>query len=134
MTATEAADTAPPKQFLHLTPVLVTQDITATIHHYQHTLGFEKVFDYGDPVFYVGVSRDGFDFHFSRRNQGSVLPERTSESVDIYVTVADVDRLYSELVGRGAEVVYGPANHDYGIREFYVKDCNGYRLAFGQRI
>ncbi len=82
MPAPEATST---QQFLHLTPILVTQDITKTIHYYQRTLGFEKVFDYGDPVFYAGVSRDGFDLHFSRRDQASVLPERDSESVDIYI-------------------------------------------------
>ncbi len=43
-----------------------------------------------------------------------------------------MDRLYSEMVGRGAKVVYGPAQQEYGMKEFYVEDCNGYRLAFAQ--
>ena len=127
-------DVPPSKQFLHVTPILITQDIAQTVHYYETTLGFEKVFDYGDPIFYAGVSRDGFDFHFSRSGQHPVMQTRDFMGADVYVTVADMDRLYSELVGRGAKVVYGPAKHDYGMKEFHVEDCNGYRLAFGQRI
>ena len=58
--------------------------------------------------------------------------EREADLIDLYVTVADMDRLYSEMVGRGAKIVYGPVEQEYGMKEFYVEDCNGYRLAFGQ--
>ncbi|HSL63514.1 MAG TPA: hypothetical protein VK874_02555 [Gaiellaceae bacterium] len=44
----------------------------------------------------------------------------------------DVDALDGELRGRGTEVVHGPVDQWYGLRELRVRDPNGYVLAFGQ--
>ncbi len=51
---------------------------------------------------------------------------------DVYVYVDDLAALYDELVGRGAEIVHGPVDQEYGIREFRVRDPHGYILAFGE--
>ncbi len=129
MPATEAT---PTRQFLHLTPVWFTDDIPRTIRYYEETLGFQMDFDYGDPVFYAAVSCGGLQIHLRHLDQPPAKEEREADLIDLYVTVADMDRLYSEMVGRGAKIVYGPVEQEYGMKEFYVEDCNGYRLAFGQ--
>jgi uncharacterized glyoxalase superfamily protein PhnB len=42
------------------------------------------------------------------------------------------DALYSELLGKGADVQSGPTSQPWGLREFSVLDPEGNRLTFGQ--
>jgi uncharacterized glyoxalase superfamily protein PhnB len=51
---------------------------------------------------------------------------------DLYIHVEDVERLYEELVSRGADIVHGPVDQGYGTHEFGVRDPHGYILAFGR--
>ena len=50
--------------------------------------------------------------------------------VDVYVD--DVDVLDGVPRGRGTEVVHGPVDQWYGLRELRVRDANGCVLALGQ--
>ena len=47
--------------------------------------------------------------------------------------ILDVDVLWRELEGR-VDVVSPLADWDHGMREFQIRDCNGYVLRFGQPI
>jgi uncharacterized glyoxalase superfamily protein PhnB len=122
------------KQLLTLNPALFVPDMAHAIHYYQETLGFQKDWDYGDPTFYASVSRDGLAFHLRHADTPPHLSGRSADTLDFYFMVADVDLLYNELFGRGAKIVYGPAKQEYGMKEFYVEDCHGYRIGFGQVI
>jgi predicted enzyme related to lactoylglutathione lyase len=51
----------------------------------------------------------------------------------IYFFLEDVDEYY-ETVKAKAIVRWPPENMSHGTREFGVKDCNGYTLAFARRI
>ena len=51
-----------------------------------------------------------------------------------YVYVEDVDAAYEEFKGRGLEPVDAPEDKFYGVREFLVKDPDGYYYAFAQRL
>ncbi|HVR43209.1 MAG TPA: VOC family protein [Thermoanaerobaculia bacterium] len=53
---------------------------------------------------------------------------------DVYVRTEDVAGLAAELKERGAHVVEGPADREYGMRELVVADCNGLVIAFGEEI
>ena len=48
-----------------------------------------------------------------------------------YFTVADVDGLFAKL-GPGVAISWPPQDMGYGSREFGIRDCNGYTLAFQQ--
>lgn len=48
-----------------------------------------------------------------------------------YLFVRDVERCWATLRTK-AEVDWPLQNMSYGTREFAIKDCNGYRLAFAQ--
>jgi hypothetical protein len=52
---------------------------------------------------------------------------------DAYFWVDDVDGLHAELLERGAELLHGPVEQGYGLREIRARDPHGYVLAFGQR-
>lgn len=51
----------------------------------------------------------------------------------IYFTVPDADRLFASLKDT-VTVAWPIQDMPYGSREFGIRDCNGYCLAFQQRI
>jgi uncharacterized glyoxalase superfamily protein PhnB len=53
--------------------------------------------------------------------------------VDLYVRVQNVDQLYAQLKDR-IQVVEGPHDTFYGMREFIIRDCNRFWITFGQPI
>jgi uncharacterized glyoxalase superfamily protein PhnB len=53
-------------------------------------------------------------------------------SASFYFDVDDVDALHESLKGK-AEIALGPQDTWYGMREFCMKDCNGYVLCFASR-
>jgi uncharacterized glyoxalase superfamily protein PhnB len=71
---------------------------------------------------------------FRRVADASVIApnERQGGTWDVFYWVRDVDALCAELTERGATVAYPPAVQPYGMKEFAVRDPNGYVLGFGQ--
>ena len=51
----------------------------------------------------------------------------------LYLRTDNVDAWWQELKDK-TELVYPIENFDYGMREFAIKDCNGYMLQFGQPV
>ncbi|PLX45019.1 MAG: glyoxalase [Hyphomicrobiales bacterium] len=52
-------------------------------------------------------------------------------SMTLYMDCDDVDALY-ERIRKSAEIVKPPHTSWYGMRELYIKDPDGYVLAFGK--
>ena len=51
----------------------------------------------------------------------------------IYFTIPDVDRYFS-VVRDKADVAWPVQDMAYGSREFGIEDCNGYHIAFQQKV
>jgi len=107
--------------------VFVVGDITKSIAHYRDALGFDVTFQYGQPTFYACLCRDEVALHLLAAQETKRLPGNGG----ICVFVRDVDRVYAELVGRGAKVIKPPQGYDYGMRDFDVVDLDGNHLTFG---
>ena len=58
---------------------------------------------------------------------------RVGGSLTFYIEVKDVDGLFKRIESR-VQVVKEPSVTFYGMKEFYIHDCNGYLLAFAERI
>jgi len=58
--------------------------------------------------------------------------ERQGGTWDAFFWVKDVQSLYDEFHARGADVVYGPTQMPYGMKEFAARDRDGYILGFGE--
>ncbi len=54
-------------------------------------------------------------------------------SQTLYLRNADVDAQYASLKDK-VEVIQKPITRPYGMREWYLKDLNGYILCFGQEL
>ncbi len=80
-----------------------------------------------DDVFVMFLKHDNFEETtqaFKGNTEGA--------SVLFYVDVSDLDELYIKLKGK-VEIEKKMETTWYGMREFYIKDCNGYLLGFGER-
>ena len=115
-----------------LIPMLETRDLQATIDYYTRTLGFALDATWpsdgpltwcrlvaGDVVLMLMLPDD---------DAPASAPKITGR---LYCYPADVDALWAELRDK-VDVVSPIADSDHGMREFQVRDCNGYILRFGQ--
>jgi catechol 2,3-dioxygenase-like lactoylglutathione lyase family enzyme len=117
--------------------VLLVQDVRRAGDYYRDQLGFEVTYYEANPEHYAYASRHHCHLHFACF--GGAVPRSNSEAVppdmfDVYVYVDDVEALHEELVERGAELLHGPIDQGYGLREIRVRDPHGYVLAFGKLL
>lgn len=123
-----------PVKYTGLVPALETWSMHATLMFYTETLGFKvdgKVEKDGE-IFWAMLNRDAVWLIFSAPNEteGNVNAKLTG---NLYIYTNDVDTLWKHVKDR-AEVVYPIDNFKYGMREFAIRDNNGYILSFGKPI
>ena len=126
--------TAAPAELIRAAPYFPVPDVAAIGDYYRRVLGFEREYAAGDPPVFAIYSRNGSPVMFRlMEDPGLMCPnERQGGTWDVFFWVSDVERLHDELVGNGASVVYPPVVQPYGMKEFAVRDPNGYVLCFGQ--
>ena len=112
-------------------PMIHVPDVRATVNWYE-SIGFNVVATYGNET------ADGLSFaivSFGDRevmfNQDGETSEKWRREVDLYVYTEDVDEIYSRLKDR-VDVVEGPHNTFYGMREVIIRDLNRFWITFGQ--
>jgi catechol 2,3-dioxygenase-like lactoylglutathione lyase family enzyme len=118
-------------------PYFLVDDVFATAEFYRDVLGFTFDVFFGDPPSFTIVERDDVRIMFRQVRPARPLAARPNRSVmdetfDAYIYVSDSDKLATELRAKKANIVEGPINRIYRMRELLVRDCNGYVLAFGQ--
>jgi len=52
----------------------------------------------------------------------------------VYIAVDSVDEFYEYIKGRGLEPKYDPRDWSWGNREFMLRDPDGYKLVFFQKL
>jgi catechol 2,3-dioxygenase-like lactoylglutathione lyase family enzyme len=114
-----------------LVPMLVTLDLPRTIDFYTRVLGFELEARWpanGDPTWCRLKSGLAIlMFMTPEEEMPDVTPALTGQ---LYLYPPDVDALWRELADR-VDVVHPLETWDHGMREFQIRDCNGYLLRFG---
>ena len=117
--------------FRAATPMIHVPDVRASAAWYA-AIGFTVRETHGD-------GGDGLSFAILEAadtrvmlNAGGRASAAERREVDLYVDVDDVDRLFASVRDR-VEVVEGLHDTEYGMREFIVRDPNGFWITFGQR-
>ena len=113
-------------------PMIHVPDVRATVDWYQ-SIGFNVVATYGnesDGLSFGIVSFGDSQVMFS---QGGETSTKRRREVDLYVYTDAVDELYERLKDR-IDVVEGPHNTFYGMREVIIRDLNRFWITFGQEI
>lgn len=109
-----------------------SNDLKKTFKFYK-TLGFDVENKDGMVSFYVNWFQITFiDKEHSEFKQG--FEGELGRGMFTYVKVDDVDEFYKFVVGKGIKPVSKPKDWPWGNREFVVKDPDGYRLVFFNKI
>jgi catechol 2,3-dioxygenase-like lactoylglutathione lyase family enzyme len=107
--------------------VLPVSDILATADFYTNKLGFFVSFTWGEPPTFAGINLGNVQLFLQL---GTSFPAGCS----MYFVVEDADSLYDFHRANGVEILVPPGDRDYGIRDYTVRDLNGYELVFGHRL
>ncbi|MGC2698358.1 MAG: VOC family protein [Candidatus Angelobacter sp.] len=108
--------------------VLAANDIPAAVDFYTKKLGFKLAFTWGgDPPSFAGVNLDKVQMFLQK---GTPNPKGCSVSF----LVGDADQLCEFHRANGVEIAEEIADREYGIRDYAVRDLNGYHLSFGHHL
>ena len=106
---------------------LSVSDVRGAADFYANKLGFTVAFIEGDPPTFAGVNLGHVQIFLTK---GTPAPEGCS----VYFVVGDADALYEFHRANGVQVVGAPQDQAYGLRDYAVRDLNGYCLNFGHRL
>lgn len=113
-----------------IVPMIHVPDVRATVDWYVD-IGFKIVDTFDD-------GRDGLSFAILGLgssevmfNQGGLPSTQHRREVDLYIYTENIDELFDRLKDR-VEVVEPPHEMFYGMREFIIRDINGFWITFAQ--
>ena len=122
----------------YLSPLLAVRNMKETIEFYKNTLGFKigMVFPDVDNPEYADLSKDGMVLMFvPAKEHGIGSGEKLGIGVYLYMEIdGDIDEYYAELKSKGVNIVVDIKDEPYGVRDFSIKDIDGYQLTFNKRL
>lgn len=129
-------------QLKRLSPNLMVDDVNKTVAYYEDYLGFEVEMTMPEEgeSFWAIVKRGSASIMFQQHD--FMLDEYpyfkegpAGRSFLMYVEVIGIQKLYESLKSNvKVSLVKDIYDTHYDMREFAIKDCNGYTLTFGEII
>ena len=118
-------------KLLEMRPMIWVDDVEATIKYYKTILcftesHFESEWQWG------WVRRDGIEIMFAKPNERAPY-NGANFTGSFYFNVDNADEWYENLKDK-ANIFYPLEDFEYAMREFAIKDCNGYILQFGHEL
>jgi len=115
-----------------LAPQFLVDDLARSIAFYEK-LGFS----FGDPCegFYAIGFRDGLELHLkeSPKNPAEREWRRDQRHLDANAGVDGVEAFYEQCVASGVTILHPLTPTEWGTKDFYIEDPDGYIIAFGGR-
>ena len=137
-------------KFQKLTPNFSVKDVKETVKYYQDILGFNlemsvpdgtnvienEITDIGQYAYAMMSKDEVYVMFLKESNFEEDMPFLQGfprgASVSFYIDVEGIEDVYKKLSGR-VEMAKELETTWYGMREFYIKDCNGYILDFAEQ-
>jgi uncharacterized glyoxalase superfamily protein PhnB len=121
-------------KILKMTPMLETENLKQTIDFYTQLLGFtcQHCFPDEENPQWTSLMKDGVELMFTTRNAHSLV-EKATMTGSFYFNSENVDEVWDQLKDK-VTIEYPIETFHYGMREFAIRDRNGYLLQFGQEI
>ncbi|NMC49190.1 MAG: bleomycin resistance family protein [Desulfovibrio sp.] len=134
-----------------LAPNLMVHDVNRTVGYYTRVLGFDfamgvtdegrqPVFSWpaAEPLCYAMVASGAVRIMFqSKKSLAAELPSlenaKPGGALTLYIECDDLEARFAALDDGDAVFLKRLHTTFYGMREFYIKDINGYILAFAQK-
>lgn len=133
-----------------LTPNFEVKDIRETVNFYASVLGFtlamavpetqdgiDESLAPGKEYVYALMTKDMVELMFQRSDtfrQDVVMAKNLpmGASVSFYMEVEGLDAFYTTIKDKAPEMT-DPKIAWYGMKEFYIRDLNGYILGFAEK-
>ena len=113
-------------------PQFLVEDLARSIAYYRQ-LGFT----FGDPWdgFYAIGHRDGLELHLKEAPKHAADRQwrRDHEHLDAAAGVDGIEAFYDQCVAGGVKVIKPLAATEWGTKDFYIEDPDGYIISFGGR-
>jgi catechol 2,3-dioxygenase-like lactoylglutathione lyase family enzyme len=111
-------------------PQFLVDDLQRSIEYYRR-LGFT----FGEPWegFYAIGQLDGLELHLKQapKNQAERQHRRVNEHLDASAGVEGIEAFYEQCIANGATIIRPLARTEWGTKDFYVEDPDGYIICFG---
>jgi uncharacterized glyoxalase superfamily protein PhnB/ribosomal protein S18 acetylase RimI-like enzyme len=107
-------------------PVFAVRDVRATIAYYRTILGFESEWLWGEPPTFGGTRWGQVQVMFCQQQ----ALQAHIEGHQHFFRSDDVQSLYDRHKASGANIIEDIENKPWGVREYIVRDPNGYHLRF----
>jgi uncharacterized glyoxalase superfamily protein PhnB len=111
-------------------PMIHVPDVLATVEWYQ-SIGFTVDNTYGNEADGLSFAILSFGDSQVMFNQDGSTSTSKRREVDLYVYTEGIDQLYEQLKEK-VEVIEGPHDTFYGMREFIFRDLNRFWITFAQ--
>ena len=111
-------------------PMFHVPDVRKTVDWYRD-IGFDVTATYDDGADGLSFAMVGFGGGEVMFSSGGWTSPRQRREVDLYVYTDGVDEVFERLKDR-VEVIEGPHNMFYGMREVIIRDLNGFWITFGE--
>ena len=115
-----------------LAPQFLVDDLTRSMTYYQK-LGFT----FGEPWegFYAIGYLDGLELHLKEapKNAADRQFRREQEHLDAAAGVDGIEAFYERCVANGVTILRPLAATEWGTKDFYIEDPDGYVISFGGR-
>ena len=124
----------PSPRLTRLRPMLAVRDLPATIRFYVEKLGFNCNSLFGNPPVWCDLDRDGTGIMFNTPPRECIendVPLKSKDYQIFYFNSNDLPALHTEFKSRGVQVS-DMRVMPYQMKEFDVRDPDGYWLMFGQ--
>ncbi len=109
-------------------PGICVRNIQAAHDFYADILGFQKVFENGDPVGFMVMKKDQAEIHLNLKT------DHQPSSINVlHMFASDVGTLHAICVTRGVTIIKGLDEKDYGQKAFVLADPDGNRIDIGER-
>lgn len=84
------------------------------------------------------VEREGLMMIFHESEEADAIvpnyPVHGENAVNVYAMVEGIDYLYAEFKSKGAIFQYELRTNNYQMKEFAIKDPQGYTIGFGESL
>ncbi len=118
--------------FQSLSPIIATGDMDRSVAFYVEVLGFTCGMR---TTVYANLQRDGVRLMLAAPNAHE-LWTGAKFTGQLYMQLGSpkqVDALW-EAIRERVDAIYPPDDFAYGMREFGIRDDNGYQLTFGSPV
>ncbi|MEO0647532.1 MAG: bleomycin resistance family protein [Cyanobacteria bacterium J06650_10] len=129
----------------YITPILNVSNLAESIQWFEK-LGWQKLWDWGDPPTFGAVGAGEQEIFLSLNSQGGQGKgdnkqtfgpngdETKDKGVWLSIFVEDVDKVHATATAANIEVVFPPTNLPWNIRECHLRHPDGHVFRIGKII